>query len=498
MPTRVPTWELVLRVLVLVALGSLYVWWALDIPYEPFVDTPPANLKLAPDEGMRVDVLQWIVEHGCLPIGTEPELAGTVWGFSYAITVYGSTLAALPLAFLTHALGMGTLGIVLAGRLTDVAFAVAALALLFRISDRLFSHASARFLCVILLGLLPQFGFIASYLNCESMGVFCVVLTTLMLMRGVEHGWRWGDAIFLGVSLGVTALSYYFTYGIFLVSVLVYYVTCVEARRGEGTFSPVRDLLLMPLAIAGVAFAICGWFFIRNLVLHGDFFGFATVNEMSEANAVLRLKPSNRVLAKGMGLSPLDMLLDTQDDPSLPWVALPWVKITAWSTVGVFGWMAYPMGELEYAAYFLFMGVGFVLGVIRLVVSGVTGTDRLPHHWLVVASVALMVIATFAFSIYYSWGGDYQPQGRYIMACVPFILFVVALGYGGGRFSREPRVTAAHFEEGKDEGAAVGSASLVERASTVVAIGSIILWTLLFCWVFLTHIVPNTTAPLFG
>ncbi len=500
MPTRLPRWEVVLRVLVLVALGALYVWWALNIPYEPFVDTPPANLKLAPDEGMRIELLEWIVDHGCLPLGTEPELADTVWGFSYGITVYGSTLAAFPLAWLLSACGLGTTGIVLAARLTDVAFAVAALALLFRISDRLLSHASARFLFVLLLGLLPQFGFIASYFNCEAMGLFCVALSTLMLVRGAERGWRWCDAICLGIALGVTGLSYYFAYGIYPVSVLVYYVTCVRARRDAGTFSPLRDLLLKPLAIVGVAFALCGWFFIRNLILHGDFFGNAFILEMSEEHAVDRLKPSNRMLAKDLGVSPLGMLLGEGGDESLPWVALPWVQTSAWSTVGVFGWMAFPLGRLEYAVYFLILGVGFALGVLRLVACGVTGRDRLPFHWLVVASVALMIIFTVGFSLAYSWGGDYQPQGRYIMACVPFILFVVALGYGGGRFPRRPRERAAHFATGgiAADGASAGSPGFIERASSVAAIAVMALWILLFAWVFLTFIVPATTAPLFG
>lgn len=475
--------------LVLVALGAVYVWWAFNIPYAPRGGYSAFPLLNAPDENMRMEVLEWILEHGALPRGDEPELLDELWGFSYALSVYGSTLLAIPGASIAAALGAGVEGIVLAARLTDVALSVAALALFFRVADRLFALAPTRFLFVGLIGFLPQFAFVSSYFNCEALDLFSVALTTLFLMRGIEGHWKLGDCCALGIALGVCALSYYFAYGLFPVSILVYYVSVVRIRAREGDLVVSRDLIFRPLLVALCAFAVCGWFFVRNLVLHGDFFGTRTINELGEAHAIEELKPSNRVTPQSLGVSIPSMVIDGGDGQFLPWG--PYVFK---SSVGAFGMMSVFLGTLGYAAYALILGIGCVFGVVRFCVDMARGRGS---QWLPLAAgaVALMIAFTLAMALFYSWSSDYQPQGRHVMAAMPALMLVVAYGYGGGA------------SRGKGDGAPVGRHALVDattgearEASSVsawVAGVVLVLWIALFIWVFATTIVPSVAIPLF-
>ena len=222
--------ELVLRAILLIVFGALCVWWACQIPYTPYGEPALFIERMGPDESMRFDLLQWIVENGALPRGDEPELLNSSWGFSYGFSVYGSTLLAVPGAAIAHALGAGAEGMVLAARLADVGLSIATLAILFCLSDRFFALAAARFLFVGLVAFLPQFMFLSSYFNCEALELFSVALVSFCLVKGVEGRWRLVHCCALGAALGICALSYYFAYALFPVSVLVYYVSVRRVR----------------------------------------------------------------------------------------------------------------------------------------------------------------------------------------------------------------------------------------------------------------------------
>ena len=41
-------------------------------------------LNASPDESMRYDIVNFIINHGCLPDGRDPEIRNEIWGISYA------------------------------------------------------------------------------------------------------------------------------------------------------------------------------------------------------------------------------------------------------------------------------------------------------------------------------------------------------------------------------------------------------------------------------
>ena len=45
-----------------------------------------------PDEGERLKLTRWIIDHAALPTGNEPELIIENWGFSYATRPYLSSI----------------------------------------------------------------------------------------------------------------------------------------------------------------------------------------------------------------------------------------------------------------------------------------------------------------------------------------------------------------------------------------------------------------------
>ena len=60
-------WIFVLLVLV------FYLSWALAAPFDA-----------SPDESMRYQIVEFIVKHGTLPDGRDPEIRNANWGISYA------------------------------------------------------------------------------------------------------------------------------------------------------------------------------------------------------------------------------------------------------------------------------------------------------------------------------------------------------------------------------------------------------------------------------
>ena len=477
--------ELVLRAILLIVFGALCVWWACQIPYTPYGEPALFIERMGPDESMRFDLLQWIVENGALPRGDEPELLNSSWGFSYGFSVYGSTLLAVPGAAIAHALGAGAEGMVLAARLADVGLSIATLAILFCLSDRFFALAAARFLFVGLVAFLPQFMFLSSYFNCEALELFSVALVSFCLVKGVEGRWRLVHCCALGAALGICALSYYFAYALFPVSIVVYYVSVWRIRRGEGDLSVGRDLIARPLIVALVAFAVCGWFFVRNLILHGDLFGMRTISEFSERYALEELKPSNRVTPKSLGVSVPDMVLSGGGGQFAPWG-----ERTFQSFVGVFGMMQIFLGRLEYAAYALVIGVGGAAGIARFAVDSVGRRARPQWRALVAGSCVILIAISVGFALLYSWGTDYQPQGRYAIAALPAIMLIVAYGYGG---TLSPAQDGRHSRS-LDSPPSTGAG----RLSSIVALTVLCLWLALFAWVFATTIVPFAMAPLFA
>lgn len=400
------------EIIILVTLFCLYTFWASQLPTDG-----------APDEHLRFDLLYYIWNTGTLPVGDNPLIREESWGFSYAYSPYGSTLLALPFVWIASLFDSSPATLLFAGRMIDVIFAVATVFISFRIGHY-FSKGDAHFpvLLGLIIGLLPQFAFLASYFNCDMMGVFCTALTLFLLLYCKTKRWSYGSLTLLGIALGLLAMSYNFAYGAFIAAIVYYYW---EALRDAGRRT-LKDLLVKPLFIFFVAFALAGWFFIRNAVLYqGDPFGFRARTEAGELYGVDIKKPSLHPTPRNLGMSPWGMLISGWRAEGMI-LDDTWLKMTLDSFFGKFGYAAIPLSRDLYNTYFIFFVVGFIAGIV--------GFFKLPRQTRktlrpLVATLLILLIVPVTLSIYYSWNTDWQPQGRYIMAMLIPVALIVAWGY---------------------------------------------------------------------
>jgi hypothetical protein len=427
---RTSSVERVLAAAFIVACFVLYASWAWLIPF-----------NAAPDESMRYVLVRYISEQHSIPIGTDPAIRDPIWGTSYA---FEPILAPLVAAFLRSVAGLFTTDprtLLLAARSASVIFGTGTVAMCVLISRRLFGGVW-RWFFVVFIALLPQFAFLNSYLNSDSVGLFASALIIYAWLRGLRDGWGKANAILLGVGISVCLLSYFTAYGFVLLSVVVYVAdrirgwrhTLIDERRRYR-----RETLVQVATIGAVVLALAGWWFVRNASLYdGDFLGLRTSTQQSTLYALDHVKPG-APSAVGRGWTLWQMLFRHG-----------WILVTAKSSIGVFGYMNVHMPAPTYFVYGAIVVLGVLLGLVpaitRLIVnrrthlSGPDVSDRVdgsltlpgftPWGRRLLETVLLLAIPIpVALSMYNSYTQDYQPQGRYTLPMLLAVAYFVAKGF---------------------------------------------------------------------
>ncbi len=264
-----------------------------------------------------------------------------------------------------------------------------------------------KWLFIILIAFLPQFAFLGSYLNNDSLALFSSSLIIYSWILGMQNKWNRKSCILLGVGVGICALSYYNAYGFILLSV-IFFIVSVWMQTKQ-----IKEIFKKGILIFLISFLIAGWWFIRNAIIYeGDFLGLATENEYAEKYAIDEYKPSLIQNPKNAGKTLWFMLKD-----------MHWLKITYYSFIGVFGPLSINISYGIYFGYFLFYLVAFIgvmLGAKKLFIGAQNETKLLNYCFI------FSIIIPIILSMYYSYANDFQPQGRYIMPMIiPFTYFVV-------------------------------------------------------------------------
>lgn len=443
----------------------LYGAWAAVLPIE-----------IAPDEPMRLAIPCFMLEHGHLPFGNEPQILSDMWGSSYVLVPYGSSLLAFPFVKIATMLSSSKALLVWTARLGSILPAVGTVLICERIGKRLFERPLSPYLLAALCGLLPQAVFLSSYLNNESIMVFATALIIDAWLQGADNGWDVGDRVYLGVSLGICALSYYFAYGYILASVVVFFVSSHKKVR-EGAISR-RTVFLGALTIFFIAFAVGGWFFIRNAMLHdGDIFGMRTSREIAEVMALDSFKPSNHPTPARDGISLLNMIFSSYHNHI-------WWRLTSVSAIGLFGYLNIFLPFVLYGAYALLFLVGLILGFVNIA-KGAGG--RRPFFLLFLILIAFSI----GMSIYFSYAIDYEPQGRYLASALVPTMIVITGGYDWLSARLLARTTAGDekAKREKDGGAKTLKSVVASKIPTIV----LAVYLLLFVCSAITTMVPRCT-----
>lgn len=454
--------------------GMVYLAWSCALP-----------IDLAPDEYMRLPIPFFILSNHCLPVGNEPELINEIWGISYAYFPYGSSLLGLFFMKIASLFTADYAWLVRAVRLGSVIPACGSVFVCEQIGKRLFRYRISPYLFALVVALLPQAAFCASYLNNEALMVFSISLIVHAWLVGTASGWKPRQEVYLGVALGICALSYYFAYGYILASIVVFAVTIYRGRTSSPNLARFAKGALLVFC---VAFAIGGWFFVRNAALHhGDLFGMKASHKLAEQYAIDGFRPSEHISPDDEGLTMLDTLL-------VDYHGTVWWKATTLSAIGRFGYLNVNLEAWTYAAYIAFFALGLTLSLPGLF----TMAPEKRFIFLVFFGLRLFALAM---SLYYSWASDYQAQGRYLAsALIPFAAYVT-LGYEWLVRALEWTLShlivtsqpaakrSGHLEEPTPEAAATKATSYAHAALVITCA----VYVALFVYVALTVIVPSCT-----
>ncbi|MGC8878296.1 MAG: ArnT family glycosyltransferase [Anaerolineae bacterium] len=115
----------------------------------------------------------------------------------------------------------------------------------------------------------PMFLFISASVNNDNLAVPLAAAAMLVLLRAVRRGQQWGDGLWLGIFLGLGAIT---KLSVLTLLPLTLFGLLWEAWRGRcrGRSHAWRDGCLNVLLILSLVVFIAGWWYWRNWTLYGD------------------------------------------------------------------------------------------------------------------------------------------------------------------------------------------------------------------------------------
>ncbi|RGF13958.1 DUF2142 domain-containing protein [Blautia sp. AM16-16B] len=411
-----------------------YLSWALAAPFDA-----------SPDESMRYQIVEFIVKHGTLPDGRDPEIRNANWGISYAFNPILPYMAGAVFAKVVQVFTDSFRATVIAARMVNVLLGCGMAWFTWKIGELLFRKKETGRLFAVLVCFLPGTCFLFSYINTDGLALFTTAWILYCWCRACKEGWTLKVCVQMGIAMGLCMLSYYNAYGYLLMSA-VFFAGCMM-KCGEQQWD-WQQLLKKGCLMLGIVFLVAGWWFIRSGILYdGDFLGMKTSSIYAEKYAIDELKPSNRVLPVNMGMSVLDMIWWVPGEWQHNWLVTVLV-----SFVGTFGHLDIFMPYLWSKVYLIVFAVGILGNSWRLrrefclttefvkkekkadadgiLITEIWRKNRWwnMRNWMHICMVGAMVIPV-GLLVYYAYASDFQAQGRYIMPmALPFFYFVT-LGY---------------------------------------------------------------------
>ncbi len=380
-------------------------------------------LDSSPDEGMRYDIVRYIINHGCIPDGRDPEIRSQIWGISYAFyPIISYMIMAIP-AKIVSFFTTDAFACVIAARVINAVFGTITAYLVFRISEMLFS-GMARYLFTVLVVFLPGVIFVQSYVNNDAMALLATAWIVYAWLRAIKEGWTWVICVHLSFAIAVCALSYYNAYGFILCSIIFFFTTILadNVGRNKARYAASRTLLIVVIVLA-----LAGWWFVRNYILYGDFTGWNITTQYSEMYAMDGYKPSQRDNLAQNGVGVLELLVLRENG------ALPWIIRVIIGFIGTFGYLNIYMPIQLTAVYALIMGIGAVgfflnlRGMFNIKYSD-DKKKKLNKIGIFNWCMLIAIIITFAFLVYYNLYSDLQAQGRYLIPMTIPLMYFVTLG----------------------------------------------------------------------
>ena len=389
----------IIILLFLICLFCYYLIWTISQPY-----------NTCPDESMKWDICKYIYENNRLPVGDEESIRNEIWGISYAFQpiltyIIGAGFMKIASIFTTNQFAL-----VVSARLVSTLSMVISIYFVIKIAEKLFKDKGIyKYLFIAMIAFQPITAFLASYINNDSTAVLATTMIIYLWILGLESNWKTKHCILLGLAIGFCALTYYNAYGYILCSIILCLIS-VNSNKMKA-----KDIWKKVLIVAIIAFAVAGWWFIRNAILYdGDFLGITAQNECGDKYALEKFKPSVRLTVQKRGENLFDMLFRER-----------WLLTTALSFVGIFGYHTIMMSPKIYYCYMIIWiigGIGCLINFKKLFKFKKEEKNKYFLNYIFILSIIIPIVL----SIIYSYTSDFQAQGRYIMGIIiPFTYFIV-------------------------------------------------------------------------
>ena len=278
---------------------------------------------------------------------------------------------------------------------------------------------------IILCSFIPQFAFLSSYVNNDSLAVFGSAMIFYTWIYVLKNKWNYRIALLLVLGMSVCATSYFNSYGWILMSIPFLIITYFRDNPKK-----YREFFKFAGSIAALTVVLISYLFIRHLVLYGDLLGMSTGAEYGEIYAQPGMKPSERFSLSEQGVGIMTMLFDAPYE---------WIAISAKSFFAAFGFMEFHAPAEVYIFYGIIFGLG-ASAFVAFALYKLIKKRKIEFNTLLLYSCAAAVSAITVFlSIYNSYFNDFQPQGRYCYpALIPIVLVVSrGLDYLIGLFKNE-------------------------------------------------------------
>lgn len=364
-----------------------------------------------PDWKSNTDVAQFIYENSRLAVLPEDEKA-------LHFTVYGGTRALRPpLSYIVSAIAARAfsftgLDLFVLFRKGSALLCALAVALTFYGLSLYFSSYRIGLLSASIIGLMPQYTFIASYTNDDSGAIFSATLMLVVLIRIYRYGVNNTNAALFGLALGLVILSK-MTAWLLLPFVILFLLIYIR--------EPVR-LLLRYSAIAGVVFMFSGgWWLAMNMYHYGIDDPILKKVSKTSAQQHRRLPPDQGVGYAAQGIGFYQLLVKNQGN---------FLGETAKSAIGNMDWLRLRVGPLQYGVYLLifysallyyfFSLTGYLFRRIMKKQVNKEQAKKLIFESLLVGIIIVQIIMYTWTNIY----NDIQIQGKYL---IPVFLVVLVL-----------------------------------------------------------------------
>ena len=383
-----------------------------------------------PDEINRFRVVRFIYENGYLPKGDDPAVLIPGYGGSYA---FQPMLTYILEGFLLRAVDLFTDRfdvLLVAARMVNVFFGMAAAVLTRKLSKMLFPEKMTQWLFSCLVVFLPQSLFLHTYINTDSCAFLSVILMFTAVLDGMKNGFTRPLCIQTAAGVILCALSYYNAYGAVVVTVILF-ISCFAGKVSagtitrDGTASPVdryymdwKPMFRAGAFISALVFLGAGWWFIRNAILyHGDFLGMNARNLCVASTCTPDFHPLLRQTCQNQGIGVLAMVFGTD-----------YFTLLVRSFVAMFGPMNLPTHYYIYEIYYRIFAVGLLVCMLPIGRGLYLSWQEKIRRFFFNGCMVLACVIPVFLCVYYSYTWDFQPQGRYLMPMLPAFMYFVTLG----------------------------------------------------------------------